>query len=148
MRVGVGAGYEERIMENRRLKLKNGAVVDVRHAYSMPPDEEVAEVGPIDPEIGILRLDRTDDDPARGRTLAVVYNFACHPIQGVPGGANTADLSGFASQVIEENLGEGAVALFLQGCGGDINPALYKDVDIPATQNPWETCWDSVRLRD
>ena len=64
-------------MENRRLKLKNGKEADVRHAYSLPPDEEVAEVGPIDPEIGILRLDRKD-----GRTLAVVYNFACHPIMG------------------------------------------------------------------
>ena len=45
-------------MENRRLKLKSGKEVDVRHAYSMPPDEDVAEVGPVDPEIGILRLKR------------------------------------------------------------------------------------------
>jgi hypothetical protein len=124
--VGVGVGYEDRIMENRRLKLKNGKEVDVRHAYSLPPDEEVAEVGPVDPEIGILRLDRMD-----GRTLAVVYNFACHPIQGVPGGHNTSDLSGFASSVIEDNLSDETIALFVQGCGGDINPVLYKDVNHP-----------------
>src|SRR4029078_12753084 len=79
VKVGWGVGHEDRVMENRRLKLKNGREADVRHAYSLPPDEEVAEVGPVDPEIGILRLDRKD-----GRTLAVVYNFACHPIQGVP----------------------------------------------------------------
>ena len=89
-------------MENRRLKLKDGREVDVRHAYSLPPDDEVAEVGPVDPEIGVLRLDRKD-----GRTLAVVYNFACHPIQGVPSGGNTADITGFASQVIEDNLSDG-----------------------------------------
>src|SRR5690606_6625172 len=77
-------------------------------------------------EIGILRLDRED-----GRPLAVVYNFACHPIQGAPGGGNTADLTGFASGVIEDTLGHGAIALFLQGCGGDINPAMYKDVNNP-----------------
>ena len=118
-------------MENRRLKLKNGREADVRHAYSLPPDEEVAEVGPIDPEIGILRLDRKD-----GRTLAVVYNFACHPIQGVPSGGNTADMTGFASTVIEDNLSDGAVALFLQGCGGDINPVFYKDVDHPRSAEP------------
>ena len=129
--VGAGSGHENRIMENRRLKLKNGKTVDVRHAYSMPPDEEVAEVGPVDPEIGILRLDRTD-----GKTLAVVYNFACHPIQGVPGAANTADLTGFASKVIEDNLSEGTIALFVQGCGGDINPVLYKDVEHPRHAEP------------
>jgi hypothetical protein len=131
VRIGVGAGHEDRIMENRRLKLKSGQTVDVRHAYSLPPDDEVAEVGPVDPQIGVLRLDRED-----GRTLAVVYNFACHPIQGVPGGANTADLVGFASKVIEENLSDGTIALFLQGCGGDINPVFYKDVDHPRSAEP------------
>jgi hypothetical protein len=124
--VGVGVGHEGRIQENRRLRLKSGREADVRHAYSLPPDDEVVGVGPIDPDIGVLRLDRKD-----GRTLAVVYNFACHPIQGVPNGGNTADISGFASTVIEDNLGEGTVALFLQGCAGDINPIFYKDVDHP-----------------
>lgn len=131
VRVGAGSGYEDRVSENRRFKLKDGRVVDSRHAYSLPPDEEVAEVGPIDPQIGVLRLDRQD-----GSTLAVVYNFACHPIQGVPGGVNTADLTGFASQVIEDNLSPGAVALFIQGCGGDINPAGYKDVHHPRDAEP------------
>lgn len=135
VKVGAGTGHEDRIMENRRLKLKSGKEVDVRHAYSMPPDDEVAEVGPVDPQIGILRLDRADG-LRQGETLAVVYNFACHPIQGVPSGANTADIIGFASQVIEENLTDGAIALFLQGCGGDINPVLYKDVEHPRSAEP------------
>lgn len=126
VRIGAGRGHEDRVSENRRLKLKNGKELDVRHAYSLPADEEVAEIGPIDPDIGILRLDRTD-----GRTLAVIYQFACHPIQGVPNKGNTADMSGFASQVIEDNLSDGTIALFLQGCGGDINPITYKDVNTP-----------------
>lgn len=124
--VGAGAGHEDRVMENRRLKLANGREADVRHAYALPPDEAVAGIGSVDPEIGILRLDRKD-----GRPLAVVYNFACHPIIGVPSGANTSDLTGFASQVIEDGLGSGAVALFLQGCAGDVNPIGYKAVDEP-----------------
>ncbi len=131
VKVGAGAGHEDRIMENRRLKLKSGKEADVRHAYSLPPDEEVAGVGPVDPQIGILRLDRLD-----GRTLAVVYNFACHPIQGVPSGGNTADIIGFASKVIEENLSDDTLALFLQGCGGDINPVMYKDVEQPRSAEP------------
>ncbi len=129
--IGVGRGHEDRISANRRLKLKNGKEIDVRHAYSMPRDEDVSDVGPIDPEIGVLRLNRTD-----GSVLAVVYNFACHPIQGVPGGENTADITGFSSEVIEENLDNGTVALFVQGCGGDINPAFYKEVNLPRNAEP------------
>ena len=126
VRIGVGHGHEDRVGENRRLLMKDGREIDVRHAYSMPPDAEVAGVGPIDPEIGVLRLDRMSGNP-----LAVIYNFACHPIQGVPSGANTADITGLASTVIEDNLGGGAMAFFLQGCGGDINPVFYKHVDQP-----------------
>jgi hypothetical protein len=129
--VGVGTGREDRIMENRRLKLANGREADVRHAYSLPSDAEVVGVGPIDPEIGILRLNRKN-----GQTLAVVYQFACHPIQGVPSGGNTADITGFSSKVIEENTSEGTIALFLQGCGGDINPVRYKDVESPRDAEP------------
>lgn len=131
VRAGVGVGHESRVSENRRLMLKNGMQADVRHAYPLPPDAEVAGVGPIDPQIGVLRLDRTD-----GRTLAVVYNFACHPIMGVLGDGNTADLVGYASKVIEDNLSEGTVALFVQGCGGDINPVRYKDVHHPRHAEP------------
>lgn len=123
--IGAGSGHEDRIMENRRFKLKSGGEADSRHAYSMPPDENIAGIGPVDPEIGVLRLDRTD-----GGTLAVVYTFACHPILGVPCRGNTADIPGFASKVIEENV-DGAAALFLQGFAGDINPAYYKDTDHP-----------------
>ena len=131
VKAGAGVGHEDRIMENRRLRLKNGREADVRHAYSLPPDEAVAAIGPVDPEIGILRLDRAD-----GRPLAVVYNFAIHPIQGVPSKANTADITGFASATIEEQLGEGAIALFVQGCAGDINPVLYKDTNHPRDAEP------------
>ena len=131
VRLGTGHGSEDRIMENRRLIMKDGSEIDVRHAYSMPPDNEVAAVGPIDPEIGVLRIDHMDGQP-----LAIVYNFACHPIQGVPSRGNTADISGFASTVIEQNLGKNTIALFLQGCGGDINPVFYKDVDHPRDAEP------------
>lgn len=131
VRIGVGVGHENRISENRRLKLNSGKEVDVRHAYSLPPDEEVVGVGPIDPQIGILRVDKLD-----GQTLAVVYNFACHPIMGVLGDGNTADIVGFASKVIEDNLSEGTLALFVQGCGGDINPVRYKDVHHPRHAEP------------
>lgn len=125
-RIGAGVGREDRIMENRRLKLASGAEADVRRAYPLPPDAEVVGSGLVDPGIGLLRIDRAD-----GKSLAAVYTFACHPIMGVPGGGNSADFPGFASGVIEAGMGDGTIALFLQGCTGDINPALYKDVSLP-----------------
>jgi hypothetical protein len=124
--IGTGTGYEDRIMENRRLKLKNGKEWTIRHANPLPPEEEVVGTGPVDPEIGILRLDRKD-----GETLAVVFNFTCHPYQGIPSKTATADFPGFASKVIEENLADGATAIFIQGFSGDISTVLYKDVSSP-----------------
>jgi len=126
VRIGVGVGRENRIMMNRRLRLKDGRHWTIRRANPSPRDSDVVELGPIDPEIGILRLDRTD-----GKPLAVLYNFAGHAYGGVPDGGVTADFPGFASAVLEEALGHGAVALFLQGAAGDITPVRYKDVDTP-----------------
>ncbi len=122
-----GRGYEDRVQENRRMKLKDGGEIDVRHAYSLPPNKEILATGPIDPEIGILRVDKKS-----GGTLAVLFNFACHPIQGTPvSSGDTSDMTGYAAAVIEDNLAPGTIALFVQGCGGDINPIAYKDVDHP-----------------
>jgi len=131
VKVGAGVGHEDRIMMNRILRLRNGKHWTIRHTNPCPPDDEVAGVGPIDPEIGILRIDRMD-----GRPLAVVYNFACHPYITVPQGGVTADFPGFASKVIEQTLGHGALALFVQGAGGDITEVLYKDVNRPRDSEP------------
>ena len=128
VKAGAGTGRADSIMENRRLKLKSGKEADVRHAYALPFDDEVAAVGPIDPEIGLLRFDRIDN----GQPLAAVFQFAVHPIMGQADGGNGADLTGYAAETIEANLGDGtATAWFLQGCGGDITPVLYKSVDRP-----------------
>jgi len=134
VRVGAGGGREDRISENRRLRMKDGSVVDLRRAYASPPDDDVAAVGPIDPEVTILRVDRED-----GRPLAVVYAFACHPIMNHPRRGNSADFPFFASRTVEESLGDGATALFVQACGGDINPVRYKELGAPPDAEPLGT---------
>ena len=131
VRVGTGVGREDRIMINRTLKLKDGKGWTIRQAHPCPRDEEVAGLRPVDPEIGILRIDRLDGTP-----LAAVYNFAGHPLIGVPGTPVTANYPGFASGVIEDNLGDGAMALFIQGAGGDVTEVLYKDVNRPRDAEP------------
>ncbi len=132
VKVSAGTGNESRISENRRMFLKDGTQTDMRRAYSMPRDEDVVSTGPIDPQIGLVRLDRTDGTP-----LAIVYQFACHPIMNPPSKGNSADYPGFASKVIEE--ATGAMAFFVQGCGGDINPVHYKEVSRPADAEPLGT---------
>ncbi len=131
VKASAGTCEERRISENRRLKMKDGSEVDMRRAYAMPRDEDVTSVGPIDPQVGLLRLDRLDGTP-----LAIVYQFACHPIMNPPHKGSSADYPGFASKVIEGALGQDSVALFLQGCGGDINPVRYKEVSRPADAEP------------
>ena len=58
VRAGAGRGREDRIMENRRLKLKDGSELDLRRAYATPRDEDGVGGGPVDAEIGLLRLGR------------------------------------------------------------------------------------------
>ena len=131
VRAGTGTAHEDRISENRRLRMKDGSEIDMRRAYSLPWDQEVAGVGPIDPQVGVLRIDRENGVP-----LAVLYNFACHPIMNPPGKGNSADFPGFASRLLEETLGGGAVAFFVQGCAGDLNPVHYKEVSRPPDAEP------------
>ena len=127
VKAGGGSGTENRITMNRRLILKNGKEWTVRRGTPEPEDEMVKGIAePFDPEIGILRLDKRDGSP-----LAVLYSFASHNYTGVPNRGTTAGFPGFASKVIEENLGNGVVALFMQGAAGDITPVLYKDVNAP-----------------
>ncbi|MFA6568525.1 MAG: hypothetical protein WCS96_09960 [Victivallales bacterium] len=126
VKVGSGVGHENRITINRTLRLKNGKHWTIRHTNPCPPDEEVESVGPVDPEIGIIRIDRMDGTP-----LAVVYNFACHPLFGDAQGSITANFPGVASKVIEENLGDGVMALFLQGAAGDVCDVFFKDFSRP-----------------
>jgi len=126
VKIGCGAGMEDRISMNRNLTLKSGKHWTIRHANPCPPDEDVVSVGPIDPEIGIVRVDRLDGTP-----LALVYNFAVHLLFADPQASVTANIPGVASKIIEETLGNGALAFFLQGAAGDIIDVGFKDFEKP-----------------
>jgi len=124
VKTGAGSGYEDRISMNRTLRLKNGSHWTIRHSNPCPPDDEVEALGPLDPEIGIIRIDRLDGSP-----FAVVYNFACHPLWGDYEGRITANFPGYASKVIEDSLGHEAMAFFLQGAAGDVCDVTFKNFE-------------------
>ena len=89
--------------------------------------------GPIDDEIGLMRIDTMD-----GRPLAVLINYACHGTS--LGGRNDTicgEWMGRMMSVVEEQLG--AAPIFLQGAAGDINPRNVGGLDGYA---------DSIRRTD
>jgi len=126
VKIGSGSGHEDRISINRTMTMRNGKHWTIRHANPCPPDEDVASIGPIDSEIGVIRVDRLDGTP-----LALVYNFAVHLLFPDPQSSISAMIPGVASEFIEETLGHGALAFFLQGAAGDIIDVGFKDFEKP-----------------
>jgi hypothetical protein len=73
---------------------------------------------PIDPAVGVVRL-----DDVAGRPLAVQFSYGCHPVVvGPRSTVASSDYPGAARALLERELG--GTALFLQACGGNINPAV------------------------
>lgn len=117
-----------------RLGAAKGAVVGV-HINRRNP------YGPADPEVGVLRVDKLNGVP-----LAILFNFAMHGVvlghkkyQGV-----SPDWIGHATKHIEELEGDGAVALFIQGPSGNINP--YTSYGYTGFTNRGGTVQDAERI--
>lgn len=113
VRIGVGRG-EADIAHNRRLLLEDGRCMMMwRNAEKKP-------TSPVDREFGLVRIDTLE-----GKPLAMLVNFACHPV--VMGQSNrqySADYYGEMARIVTEKTG--AECLFLQGACGNINPYLDK----------------------
>ena len=124
--IGFGKTTLPPVTINRNLKLKNGKDSAVRHTNPTPADSMVESVRPVDTEIGLIRVDRENGTP-----LAVVYNFGCHPLFGDCHGSLTANFPGEISATLEQLLGNGAMALFLQGSAGDVIDRGFKDFSRP-----------------
>jgi neutral ceramidase len=71
---------------------------------------------PIDDSVGVIRIDDLDGGP-----IATLFRYSAHPV--TVGGRSlvaSADFPGPARTVLERHLG--GLGIFLQGCGGNINP--------------------------
>lgn len=122
VRIGAASVRQENLTFNRTLMMKDGTDYTIRGCNPLPPDEEVEALRPIDPEVGVLRIDRLDGSP-----LAVVYNFASHLLIGSPFSNISADFPGTTSEYLESTLGHDVVAFFLQGAGGDVSEVMQLD---------------------
>ncbi len=110
---GSGAAY---IGHNRRKVESDGSVTMFWRNPERIPTQ------PLDPTLRLLRV--TDMD---GKIRAVGVNYACHGVNLGPDNLEiSADWPGYMRREIEQELGNGALAFFLQGASGDINPYLDK----------------------
>jgi hypothetical protein len=86
---------------------------------------------PIDTSVGVIRVDDLDGSP-----IAVALRYSAHPVtMGSRSEVASPDYPGPARDVLERNLG--GHALFLQGCGGNVNPrvGIGYEVDCRDTKN-------------
>jgi hypothetical protein len=96
-----------------------GIAVNRRRAYPDSRDRP----GPVDHDVPVMTIHNPD-----GSLRAVLVGYACHAnvlnIYQISG-----DWPGFAQEAIE-NAHPGALALFVQGAGGDSNPLPRRSVEL------------------
>ncbi len=120
VRIGRGWG-QAYIGFNRRYVELDGAV---RMLWRNEP--KVSTTFPVDPTVGVIRVDRRDGSP-----LAILVNYACHPVVFGPDNLMySADYPGEMRRYVEREMGHSAMAFFLQGATGDINPYFDKTPQI------------------
>lgn len=131
----LGTGYGVAYIGHNRLRVNPDGTVSwfERNPTRVP-------TAPVDPTVSVLRV-----DTAEGKPLAVLVNYACHPVVFGPDNVEySADYPAVTTQTVEKAFGGAPLCFFLQGAPGDINP--YYAV-IPLEQNAVERRqWTGERL--
>lgn len=113
----IGVGYGQAILgHNRRYIQSDGKVKMLwRNSTGQP-------TGVIDPSVGVIRVDNQ-----QGKPLAILVNYACHPVVFGPDNLRySADYPGAMARTVEASWNDQPICFFLQGAPGDINPMLDK----------------------
>jgi hypothetical protein len=110
-RIGVGYGFT--LIGHNRLRVNaDGSVSWFERNLTQIP------TAPVDGTVSVLRV-----DSAAGEPLAILVNYACHPV--VFGSENlqySADYPAAMAKTVEQAFDNKPVCFFLQGAPGDINP--------------------------
>jgi len=122
--VKLGAGWGKADVSYNRLEKLTDGGVSMKWA-----NHEKIPMGPVDQTLGVIRI-----DDLNGQPLAILVNYACHPvIHGKPD-ANlmySADFPGVLCQKVNERLPGGPECIFFNGACGNINPYYAHSVDNP-----------------
>jgi hypothetical protein len=76
--------------------------------------------GPIDPEVSVIQYCKLS-----GKTKAVMVHYTCHPTTTMDN-LVSSEFPGVAMNHVEQTMGDGVIAAYLQGCCGDIRPKLVQ----------------------
>jgi len=107
-----GSGLEGSLGFNRRYWMRNGSL---RTNPGVGNPDIVRAAGPIDPQVGVIAVQRPDGTP-----LAVLINYAVH--LDTTGGSNvSADYPYYLTEALRSRFGREVVVLFHPGAMGDIN---------------------------
>ena len=138
VKIGAAKGEIPEIVYNRRPKSTDGSVkmaftlppevtatkkieVDpegcVKVTFALPDEETELDFGPIDAEVGVLRVEDMD-----GGIVGSLVNFGCHPVCIYPylSTVISADYPAYTTQVVEQM--EGGICLFTLGLAGNTVP--------------------------
>jgi neutral ceramidase len=82
-----------------------------------PINPERIPFGPVDQEVGVLRVEDTNGQPR-----VIIMNYACHADVVCLSYAISADFPGVACRKVEEAFGNGVNCLFVNGAAGNVAP--------------------------
>lgn len=125
----IGVGYGVAFIGHNRLRVNSDGSVSwfERNLTGLP-------TAPSDGTVSVLRIDKPN-----GRPLAILVNYACHPVIFSSDNLRySSDFPGAMTRTVEEAFGGEPLTFFLQGAPGDINP------DFAVT--PLEQ--DAIAMRD
>jgi hypothetical protein len=114
----IAAGYGDRLpaLGYQRLQMQADG-----HKRALWRDDERIPYGPVDPEVGVIRI----DDHA-GTPRIILMSYACHPVVNGINLEVSADYPGAATRTVEDHFGSGLICLFVQGACGNINPLFRR----------------------
>lgn len=110
-RIGTGFGVSY-IGHNRLRQNSDGTVTWFDRNPTQVP------TSPVDPTVSVMRIDTLEGTP-----LAILVNYACHPVIFGPDNLQfSADFPAAMTKTVEDAFANKPLCLFLQGAAGDINP--------------------------
>jgi len=114
-RVKMAFSLPDEISETRRIVTETNGTKRV--TLNFPNKQNKMYFGPIDPEVGVIRIEDAD-----GKIVCSLVNFGCHPVCIYPSmpTAISADYPAYTTGVVEQ--AEGGICLFTLGLAGNAVP--------------------------
>lgn len=119
VKASIAIGKAEGISFNRRI-LREGQQEAIWQPKSLTPQDRPA--GPVDPDVGVLLFQGAGADAT---PVASLLNFAMHPTSVGSGPKISADYPGVFTKLVSERHGSDMIAVFANGCCGNINHTDY-----------------------